>query len=183
MTNNILEKTDEPKMNKVVCVLGAGYCSSVKWWNHIKGLSGLYIYGLDEGLMSFKTWCYGGTCYILDDFGRYIKEEFEYEIEEPTEELDEEGNIIFNTVKKTGTKWKENPDYDNTKEYTPRDQRQEWSAIGMLGVLSVYDDGTCQVNGFCKVSDGGIATKCEKGIDTYRVINRKTDNIIEVVFR
>ena len=67
-TNNILEKTDEPKMNKVVCVLGAGYCSSVKWWNYIKGLSGLHIYGLDEGLMSFKTWCYGGTCYILDDF-------------------------------------------------------------------------------------------------------------------
>ena len=143
-----------------------------------------YILGIVSGMPSIigngdEDW---KKRYILDDFGRYIKEEFEYEIEEPTEELDEEGNIIFNTVKKTGTKWKENPDYDNTKEYTPRDQRQEWSAIGMLGVLSVYDDGTCEVNGFCKVSDGGIATKSEDKND-YRVISRLKDNIVRVVFR
>ena len=143
-----------------------------------------YILGIVSGMPSIigngdEDW---KKRYILDDFGRYIKEEFEYEIEEPTEELDEEGNIIFNTVKKTGTKWKENPDYDNTKEYTPRDQRQEWSAIGMLGVLSVYDDGTCEVNGFCKVSDGGIATKSEDKND-YRVISRLKDNIVRVIFR
>ena len=143
-----------------------------------------YILGIVSGMPSIigngdEDW---KKRYILDDFGRYIKEEFEYEIEEPTEELDEEGNIIFNTVKKTGTKWKENPDYDNTKEYTPRDQRQEWSAIGMLGVLSVYDDGTCEVNGFCKVSNGGIATKSEDKND-YRVISRLKDNIVRVVFR
>ena len=113
--------------------------------------------------------------YILDDFGRYIQETFEYEVKEVDKETGEEI-----TVTKTGTKWKENPDYDQTKPYIPRDQRQEWSAVGMLGVLSVYDDGTCKVNGYCKCADGGIATASENG---YRVIKRVTGNIVKVVFR
>lgn len=113
--------------------------------------------------------------YILDDFGRYIKEAFEYEAKEVDEETGEEITVI-----KTGTKWKENPDYDNTQTYIPRDQRKEWSAVGMLGVLSVYDDGTCKVNGYSKCADGGIATASENG---YKVIKRVTDNVIKVVFR
>ncbi len=113
--------------------------------------------------------------YILDDFGRYIKEAFEYEAKEVDEETGEEITVI-----KTGTKWKENPDYDKTQTYIPRDQRKEWSAVGMLGVLSVYDDGTCKVNGYSKCADGGIATASENG---YKVIKRVTDNVIKVVFR
>ena len=31
----------------------------------------------------------------------------------------------------------------------------------MIGVLAVYDDGSCQVNGFCKVAVGGIATAAD----------------------
>ena len=49
------------------------------------------------------------------------------------------------------------------KPYTPRAERPEWDAVGMLGVLNVRDDGTCHVNGFCKVADGGIATASDKG--------------------
>lgn len=116
--------------------------------------------------------------YILDDFGRYIEETFEYETTEIDKETGEE-----TTVTKTGTKWKENPDYDNSILYTPRDQRPEWSAVGMLGVLSVYDDGTCKVNGYCKCSTNGIATASEKDIDSYRIIARVTDNIVKIVFR
>lgn len=87
--------------------------------------------------------------------------------------------------KKTGTKWKENPNYDQTQTYVPRDQRAEWSAVGMLGVLSVYDDGTCVKNGYCTVKDGGIATACKygKSDNCYRVLERVTDNIVKVVFR
>ena len=106
--------------------------------------------------------------YVLDDFGRYIQETFEYE---------EDGKT------KTGTKWKENPEYDSTKPYAPRDERAEWSAIGLVGILSVYDDGTCQVNGYCKCKNNGIATAVEKGADTYRVIKRVTDNIVKVVLK
>ena len=113
--------------------------------------------------------------YILDDFGAFIEEEFEYESTKTDEETGEE--IV---VKETGIKWKENPDYDSTKEYVPRAKRKEWNAVGMLGVISVIDDGSCQVNGFCKVADGGTATASDTG---YRVVKRVTDNIVKIVFR
>lgn len=119
--------------------------------------------------------------FVTDDFGRYLTEEFEYTIEEYT--VDKEGNKVVKEVAMTGTKWKENPNYDNTKEYIPRHLRSEWSAVGMLGVLSVHDDGTCKVNGYCKCSDNGIATACEKGTDTYRVIKRVSDNVVKVVLK
>lgn len=55
-----------------------------------------------------------------------------------------------------------------------------WSAVGMLDVLSVWDDGTCEVNGYCNVSDGGIATKADSG---YRIVKRVNENIVKVIFR
>ena len=50
----------------------------------------------------------------------------------------------------------------------------------MLGVLSVRDDGTCKVNGYCAVSDGGIATASDAG---YRVIKRISDNVVKVILK
>lgn len=55
-----------------------------------------------------------------------------------------------------------------------------YEAIGMLGVLSVRDDGSCKVNGFCKLADGGSDTVSDTG---YRVVKRVTDNIVEVIFK
>ena len=104
-------------------------------------------------------------------------------------EMDEWGRFIYETKTKVDEKTKEertyttykvNPNYDRKMTYIPRAERPEWAAIGMLGVLAVRDDGTCQVNGYCKVADGGIATASDTG---YRVIERVTDNIIKVVFR
>lgn len=121
--------------------------------------------------------------YILDDFGACIEETFEYEVTEIDEEIGEEI-----TVTKTGTKWKENPDYDPSIPYIERSKRKEWSTIGMLGVLNVYDDGSCEINGFCKVAGGGIATKAELSEASYqhpvyRVVNRVTDNIVRVIVK
>ena len=113
--------------------------------------------------------------YILDDFGAFITEEFEYEDIEYNEETGE-----METVIKTGVKYKENPDYDSSLQYIQREDRPEWDAVGMLGVLSVRDDGTCEVNGYCKVTDDGIATASESG---YRVIKRINNNVVEVIFR
>jgi hypothetical protein len=113
--------------------------------------------------------------YILDEFGAFITEEFEYETEIINKETGE-----ITTVTKTGTRYKENPDYDPTLPYIQRENRPEWDAVGMMGVLSVRDDGTCQVNGFCKVAEGGIATASESG---YRVIKRINENIVKVVFK
>ena len=136
-----------------------------------------YILGIVSGAPSVVgngDECWKGR-YILDNFGRYIEESFEYEEPVVDKETGEETK-----VKKTGTKWKETPDYDSTIKYIPRRSRPEWDAVGMLGVLSVYDDGTCKVNGYCKCADGGIATVSETG---YRVIKRVTDNIVKVVLK
>ena len=107
--------------------------------------------------------------YVFDDFGAPVIEEFEYE------------NPITGETK-IGTKWKENPDYDNTRPYIQRSKRQEWDAVGMLGVLSVRDDGTCVPNKYCKITDGSIATLSEDKSD-YRVLERVNDNVVKIVFR
>ncbi len=105
---------------------------------------------------------------------------------EEREVFDEDGNLVYE-----GTRPKLNPEYDYTQKYISRFDRPEWAAIGMLGVLAVYDDGSCQVNGYCKVADGGIATAADgeymlvegKILRGYRVIERVTENIVKVVFR
>ena len=142
-----------------------------------------YILGIISGLPSVigngdEDW---KKRFVTDDFGRYITEEFEYTVEERS--VDENGEETVKEVTKTGTRWKENPDYDKTKEYVPRKLRKEWSAVGMLGVLSVRDDGTCQANGYCKCSYNGIATVAERGKDTYRVIKRVSENVVKVVLK
>jgi hypothetical protein len=138
---------------------------------------GDYILGIVSGLPAIignsdEEW---RGRYIMDEFGDFITEEFEYEETLFDEETQEE-----KTATKIGTRYKQNPDYDPNKTYIPRQNRPEWSAVGMMGVLSVRDDGTCQVNGFCQVADGGIATASETG---YRVIKRVNDHIIKVIFR
>lgn len=50
----------------------------------------------------------------------------------------------------------------------------------MIGVLSVRDDGTCEVNGFCKVTNDGTATSSPTG---YHVVKRVSDKVVEVVFK
>lgn len=107
-----------------------------------------------------------------DEFGRFIKEEVISKDEET-------GEVIV------GWKYKQNPNYDNTQAYVERKDRPEWDYVGMLGIVAVRDDGTCQVNGFCKVADDGTATAADGYVagQTYRVVGRVTDNIVKVVFR
>lgn len=111
--------------------------------------------------------------FLTDEFDRPLVEEYEFEEEEEIN-----GETVFTT--KIGTKYKENPDYDSSIHYIQRADRPEWDAIGMVGVLAVRDDGTCQVNGFCKVTEGGIATASTTG---YRVIKRVNDHIIKIIFK
>lgn len=138
---------------------------------------GDYILGIISGQPAIignsdEDWC---GRYIRDEFGAAIKEEFEYEEKTIDNKTGEEKTIV-----KTGTRYKENPDYDQNMPYIQRADRPEWDAVGMMGVLSVRDDGTCQVNGYCTVAEGGIATASESG---YRVIKRVNDHIVKVIFR
>lgn len=111
--------------------------------------------------------------YLTDDFGRRLKE-----IVEPLSEDDEN----------TYESWVVNPDYNPELEYLSRESRPEWDAVGMLGFIRVYDDGTCEENGYCKAADGGIATKADVGDDSFltpifRVTQRISENIIEIFLR
>ena len=80
----------------------------------------------------------------------------------------------------TETRWILNPEYDSSKGYLSRDERQEWAAVGLMGKLIVTDDGSCQVNGYCSVSSNGTATASDSG---YRVMKRIDDTHIKILFR
>lgn len=68
-TDGLLNYNAEDKTSDVACVLGACYATSKSWWNFIGGLSGLTTYGLEESLMSIKTWLCGGCCKVTHDWG------------------------------------------------------------------------------------------------------------------
>ena len=110
--------------------------------------------------------------YEKDIFGRVLTE-----VVHVDEYTDDNGNIIPEHDEKRVIL---NQEWNPELKYINREDRQEWDAIGMLGKIIVVDDGTCQINGYCKVSNNGIATKSENG---YRVIQRLDDNHIKIIFR
>lgn len=176
---------------------------------HIKPANeGDYILGVISGNPSFvgnsdeewkKRWLY-------DDFDRPIMETIQVPITKLQEvetgeyrteiEYDENDNEIEVKIPITETKEIEtgeyrteivqvqNPDYNPSETYVNRKNRKEWETTGMLGVLSVRDDGTCQVGKFCKCGQNGVATLAEeRGIDTFLVLKRVNDNIIKIIFK
>lgn len=140
-----------------------------------------YILGISSGnpaSIGNGDECWNGR-YVKDYFDRFIEEK----VLEPFPTNDDDGNTIYEN--KLITKWKENKDYDPNQEYIQRWDRPEWEAVGMLGVLAVYDNETCEIDGYCTVGDGGIAIPCEYSRDypCYRVLERLSNNIIRVLFR
>lgn len=128
--------------------------------------------------------------YCFDEFGSYIYEEVEYdepyiekEIKVNEETGKEEEVIVEKTRKVKCTTYKINPDFDPEREYIHRSLRKEWDYVGWIGVLSVRDDGTCKPGGYCKPTEGGIATTSERTPDSYRVLERLTDNVIKVAIK
>lgn len=134
---------------------------------------------------------------VLDDSGNpipkveiVIDEETGEEVERPM--VDEEGDAVYETKieieevetgeVRTEWKYKENPEYDPARPYVERKDRPEWDFVGMVGVLPVYDDGTCWEDGFCQPADGGIATAAFEYIPgkTYRVMERVSENIVKI---
>lgn len=118
--------------------------------------------------------------YKTDIFGDKIYVDVQESI---TEMQEENGKTIevetgeYRTVKRPVL----SDDYDVDTEYISRIKRKEWSAIGHLGQLVMCDDGTCQVNKYCKSSDGGIATHSDSQTKA-RVMKRIDDNHILVAY-
>lgn len=100
--------------------------------------------------------------YMKDEWGRVIKEE----VVIPAK-YDASGMLIQREEVRMQPLL--NPDWDPSQAYVPRIKRTEWSAVGMIGILRVRDDGTSRVNGFCRPNGEGMATDSEQG---YRVIKR-----------
>ena len=71
-------------------------------------------------------------------------------------------------------------DSEQDINYINRFERPEWGIVGLTGKLVVVDDGTCQVNGYCYPSVGGIATASDKG---YRVMSRIDEAHIRVMIK
>lgn len=141
-----------------------------------------------------------------DEFGRFVWEYLEHSEEEiDTSEMteDEKTTLLtdpeiahhddkyYRTIttvvdhETPSYRFKANPNYDPNTPYIERKDRPEWDYVGMMGVLSVYDNGACQVNGLCQCGDGGIAIPADiwqPGL-TYRVIERMSENVIKVVFK
>ena len=111
--------------------------------------------------------------YLQDIYGRNITEHKSYDAE-----YDEDGNLIHEAYE--ADEYVLNPDYNSNEEYVPRRQRKEWDAVGTHGKLVVHDDGTCQVDGFCKPANGGIATASDTG---FYVMERVNENHIRVYIR
>ncbi len=138
--------------------------------------------------------CVEGDIYSDDWQGKYLTDVFgqrltqtvhiparyeEQEITDPETGETTTENILIED-EHDAVQWVLNPDYDPEQEYVSREDRKEWSAIGLMGKLVVIDDGTCEVNGYCKAEVNGIATKADDG---YRVMARIDDTHIRVLVR
>ena len=105
--------------------------------------------------------------FVTDDFGRV-----QYHDVTVPAELDEDGNVISEEY----TEYQPilNPYWDNTAEYVPRKDRPEWAAVGVLGKLVVYDDGSLKSGDLCRCGNGGTAVKSVK--NGYPVLKRVSED-------
>ncbi len=140
---------------------------------------GDFIIGIVSGNPSvignddFHTWA---GRYLRDDFGRLILGDV------TTLEPGTGSEIRLHNQPQS------NPLYDESLTYLPRSRRPEWDAVGLVGVMRVYDDGTCREDGFCKAADYGAATAALPGegsflAPVYKVMKRVSDNIIEIFYK
>ena len=163
-----------------------GYFVTVKDGKLCKAESGDYIVGITSGNPSIignadEDWL---RRWQRDEFNSLIYKEVE--VPDFEEQVDENGNI--KTVKvgsHTEMQTVENPDYDKTLPYVERKDRPEWSAVGMIGILPLRDDGTCEAGGFAKCGAGGIATKADTYDchNTFFVVERISESVISVEMR
>ena len=118
---------------------------------------------IDEfiGVVSATAGFIGGACsldwhgiYLRDVFGRYI--------------TDENGNPVIN------------PEYDENKNYIPREKRPEWDIVGLLGQVVVRQDGTLKVGKYidCK---NGVATSADSG--KYKVLKVINNDVALILIK
>lgn len=96
--------------------------------------------------------------YLKNEFGGYIYEKKvlkEYDLDEEGNQLDTYKEVLVDMPK-------ENPEYDASRDYKPRAERDEWHVVGITGQVHVRIDDTVEVGDKISAVDG-IATKDESG--------------------
>lgn len=102
----------------------------------------------------------GGAGFYWND--RFLRNEF--------------GGMIYETIDDNGRELVvpvENPDYDPEREYVPREQREEWHIVGLIGQIHVRIDETVKVGDRVVSGTDGIATRSENN-EGYKVMRIKT---------
>jgi hypothetical protein len=117
-----------------------------------------------DNCIGVTTSTYGFVCdsQVLDWQGKYVKDAF------GRPELDEDGNLQISE------------NYDASQEYVPREFRQEWTPVGMMGKILTKQDGSLVVGGYA-VCDNGVATYSEEG--GYRVLKIISEKVALLLFK
>lgn len=126
--------------------------------------------------------------YLNDEWGRPIYETTEFlvtkkqilEDEGGNAILDEDGNIQYQEVqvKEKAYVRKLNPDYNPDEDYIPREERPEWSAVGLLGKVLVRQDGTLKAGEYCRPNESGVATKSNGGFYVLKIISETQARVL-----
>lgn len=112
--------------------------------------------------------------FATDDFGRIQY----HDVVIPAEYDDEYNLIVEEHIERQPIL---NPEWDSSEEYVPRKERPEWSPIGVLGKLVVFDDGTLKSGDICRPGANGIAVKSiENG---YPVLKRVAEDKVLIWFK
>ena len=88
--------------------------------------------------------------YLRDDFGRLLMEDYEVyawkdengddQIHDINEPVPEDLNIPEDRIVKTARRRVLNPSFDPDVAYAPREERKEWSTVGLVGKLRIRTD-------------------------------------------
>ena len=126
--------------------------------------------------------------YLNDEWGRPIYETIEFSTTQKQILEDEDGNVILDEegkvqyqevqVKERAYVRKLNPDYNPKEDYIPREERPEWSAVGLLGKVLVRQDGTLKAGEYCRPNENGVATKSDGGFYVLEVISETQAKVL-----
>lgn len=172
---------NEDRVGKFVTLNGEKISIATSNEDYILGIVSGQPFVLGNG--DCDTW---NGIYLKDDFNRTIYEKVPKTTLQKNKNgeiikkkvVDENGDIVYEMRPKL------NPDYDSSQVYVSRFDRPEWSPVGMLGVLSVWQDGTLKVNKYCCCNSEGIATSCDEDTkNSYRVIRIISDKVAKVILK
>ena len=107
--------------------------------------------GINSMMIGNTAWNSWTNKYMHDDYGRFVMEDYtvtewvtstskdgvEHALSYETDKIPSDVTVPSDAVVKTQQRKKLNPDYDESKEYKPRSERDEWVIIGMLGQIQV----------------------------------------------